>query len=214
MRKTIEIIEVEKTELQVRIAEDEKTIAVLLKKKKAPARVDKELDRAKNSVIKCETELKATIAAVARADKLLHDLTNSAPLFAARTGKGNKPVSEVPFYTVEQYQADIEDADNPADVIVRNKKSEPIPVYWVDPPKPLAQEVLPDLSKGVWEPEKQYAKRKKYSVKTLKKYRETGSGAVRLTEDGMYLRDSEGNILRKMGDKQNSPYEYFVEHPK
>ena len=207
LRKMIENIEVAKDDFRKRIKGETKEVAALRQKNQAPKKIEQELEKAHNAVIKCETELNATKAAVKRIDNMINDIVNSMPLFAAQTGKGNKPVSTIPFsYTVEQYQADIEEAEEPADVIVRNKRHEPIPVYLVDAPKPLVQKGFPDFSRGFWESEQEHAKRKGCSVKTLKKYRETSSGAVRLTEDGIHLRDGDGNILRKINDKQNSPY--------
>jgi len=88
----------------------------------------------------------------------------------------------------------------------------PIAVYLTDQPMPFTQDSLPDFTKGFWESTAKYAERKGISVSSLHKYRETKSGAVRMkAKDGKeYIRDNQGNILRKVSDKQNSPCEYFV----
>ena len=86
----------------------------------------------------------------------------------------------------------------------------PQPVYIVDKPKSLAKEGLPDFSKGFWLSAQEFADRKGCKVSALKKQRETKSGARMLIENGKYMRDGKGNILRKTKDTDNSPYEYFV----
>ena len=151
------------------------------------------------------------------------------PIFIAASGEGtSKPTKSVleayneskPLYEPPDEMIDKEAVaaikENTAvlkeqTTFLKERFQQPIPVYYNNEKyKPFIQEHLPDFTKGIWESEAEYAKRKGCSVKTLKKYRETNSGAVRLTEDSMYLRDGDGNILRKVNDKLNSPYEYFV----
>jgi hypothetical protein len=213
LRQTIRNIEVEKTDLQNRIKKDKQKVTALPKKNKAREKGEKELEKAEHAIMKCETELKAAIAAVQRINMMVYDIIESTPLFvSARTGKGIKPIGTMPLsYTVEQYQHDIEEANEPADVIVRNKKQEAIPVYLVDQPKFITKETCP--TDGFWVSQKEYANRAGRSVGTLQKYRETDNGAV-WSPCGTWGKDKQGNIFKKKGDKTNSSYLYFVPNPK
>jgi hypothetical protein len=88
--------------------------------------------------------------------------------------------------------------------------------------KPIIIEFPPDESKslkpedcpvegngGHWEPQKVYADRVGLKESTLVQYRQTMNG-VRLSIDGLWGIDKAGHTFKRLGDKSNSPYQYFV----
>lgn len=82
-------------------------------------------------------------------------------------------------------------------------------VYFDKQPKPLTQKDYPKDNTGFWESQEEYAKRIGLAEGTLKRYREKKNG-VRRYEDGTWGIDKAGNIFKKVSDKSNSPYQYFV----
>jgi len=86
----------------------------------------------------------------------------------------------------------------------------PIPVFIVESPNPVPLKDFPNFdSEGFWESQAAYANRMRYSVSTLRKYRETNSG-VAWSECGTLGKDKHGNIFRKKNGKPNSSFLYFV----
>lgn len=141
--------------------------------------------------------------------------TNTGFLLATK----GKCIAEEIFKTIGVVVPDHTDSlpiavrDNGAIDVINKLKDmfeRPTPVYLTDKIKPFTEQDLPDESKGFWESQKDFAERKKITIKTLRKYRETGSGAESLP-NGM-IRDSQHNILKPESDKKNSSFLYFVNY--
>jgi len=161
------------------------------------------------------------------------DIADYLTMTQAASGRGN-PVTAVEA----AYNESIERAEEPAEVIVKNEKpiitsespdspivqaiekatatlqeilQRPLGFYYADRQKPFTQEDIPDESKGFFLSQNDYAKRQKCRVGTLKKYRETDNGATTISANGVqWIKDKVGNLLRRVGNKRNSSYEYFV----
>jgi len=186
----------------------------------------RELETAWGKWGECETVLKAQKKTIELIERLTQPLFAYVPEDESATAnpyqiKAATGVA-VPD-TVQAYQASIEDSDGSVpNVNVANPESINKPVVEavdrltehlvsVFPPDKPDTPDMPDFDKdGFWVPQDDYATRIGRSSDTLSGYREARYNPVRLANGVMKIRG--GHFCRQTGDKDNSPFEFFVQY--